>query len=115
MKQTTSSSIESSPKRRRKPARTIEARENQMILLAMNLAEDRLRNGTATAQEVCHFLKLGSTKERLERENLMRQNQYLTAKIEAIQSVKASEELSSEAIEAFKTYRSNDESGQTVL
>lgn len=115
MKQTKLSSVESVQRRQRRPARTIEARENQMILLAMDLAEDRLRNGTATAQEVVHFLKLGSTKERLERENLERQNQYLTAKIEAIQSVKASEELSSEAIEAFKTYRSDDESGSSVL
>lgn len=115
MKQTKLSSIESGQKHSRRPARSIETRENQMILLAMDLAESRLRNGTATAQEVCHFLKLGSTKERLERENLERQNQYLTAKIEAIQSVKASEELSAEAIEAFRSYRSDDESGQTVL
>lgn len=110
MKQTKLSSIEAAPKARRRPAKSIEARENRMISLAMDVAEERLRNGTATSQEIVHFLKLGSIKERYERENLQRQNEYLTAKIEAIQSVKASEELSADAIAAFKSYRSDDES-----
>lgn len=109
MKQTKLSTIEGGKKPRRTPAKSIEARENRMIALAMDAAEERLRNGTATSQEIVHFLKLGSTKDRLERENLQRQNEYLLAKIEAVQSVKASEELSADAIAAFKSYRSDDE------
>lgn len=87
-----------------RPATTPEAREDQLIALAVNLAEQQLRDGTASPSVIAHFLKLGSTKERVERQILEQQKDYLAAKTEAIQSSKHSEELFQEAIAAFKNY-----------
>lgn len=87
-----------------RPALTPEARENQMIALAVDCAEQQLRDGTASSQVIVHYLKLGSSKERLEKEKLEKENGLLTAKIEAMQSAKASEELYAKAIEAMRRY-----------
>ena len=78
----------SSPKRRTRPALTPEAREKQLISLAVDLAEQQLRDGTASSQVISHFLKLGSTREELEKERLMEENRLLKAKTEAIQEDK---------------------------
>lgn len=91
------------PKRRR-PAISPEARENQMIALAMDLVEQRLLDGTASSQETTHFLKLGSSKAVLERDKLREENKLLMAKTEQLQSMKRSEELMEEAIKAFRNY-----------
>ena len=85
-------------------ALTPEARENQLISLAVNLAEKQLREGTASSQVITHYLKLGSTKERMEKEMMQEQIKLLTAKTEALQSAKHSEELYTEAIAAFRRY-----------
>ena len=85
-------------------ALTPEARENQLISLAVNLAEKQLREGTASSQVITHYLKLGSTKERMEKEMMQEQIKLLTAKTEALQSARHSEELYTEAIAAFKRY-----------
>ncbi len=85
-------------------ALTPEARENQLISLAVNLAEKQLREGTASSQVITHYLKLGSTKERMEKEMMQEQIKLLTAKTEALQSAKHVEELYTEAIAAFKRY-----------
>ena len=97
---------ESSPKRMR-PAMTPEAREGQLIALATDLVEQRLRDGTATSQEVVHFLRLGSMRERLERERLENENILLRAKTEAIESQARIEELYNGAIAAMKRYSGN--------
>ena len=94
----------STPKRKMRPALNPEARENQMIALAMDLVEQRLLDGTATSQETTFFLKLGSSKERREREKLEEEITLLKAKTENLQSMKRSEELMQEAITAFRTY-----------
>ena len=86
------------------PGRTPEARENQMISLAYDLAEERLRNGTATSAEVVHFLKLGSMRERQELELTKKKMELMTAKTEALQSAKRVEELYGAAIEAMRRY-----------
>lgn len=86
------------------PAMTPEARENQLISLAVNLAEKQLREGTASSQVITHYLKLGSTKERMEKEMMAEQIKLLTAKTEALQSAKHVEELYKEAIDAFRIY-----------
>lgn len=99
-------SEETRPKLR--PAMTEEGRENQLIAYAYDLAEERLRNGTASAQETVHFLKLGSQKTKLENEKLRKENELLMAKTEALQSAKRSEELFSEAIKAFGIYSGKD-------
>lgn len=86
------------------PARTPEARENQMIALAYDLAEERLRQGTATSAEVVHFLKLGSLKERQELELTKKKMELMQAKTEALQSAKRIEELYGAAIAAMRRY-----------
>lgn len=90
--------------RKIRPALTPEARENQMIALAVDLVEQRLLDGTASSQETTHFLKLGSTKNRLEMEKLQEENRLLKARTEALQSAKRVEELYSEAIKAMRRY-----------
>lgn len=97
------------PKRRRPPARTPEARENQLIQVAVDLAEKQLSDGTASAQVITHYLKLGSTKERLEKEKLARENELLRAKTEALQSAKRIEELYAHALDAMRSYGGNKE------
>lgn len=90
--------------RKRKPATTPEAREKQLISLAYDLVEQRLLDGTATSQETTHFLKLGSPKERIERDILERQKELITAKTEQIKSAKRIEELYAEALSAMRSY-----------
>ena len=98
----------SSPKKIR-PALTPEARENQMISLAVDLAEKQLQEGTASSQVITHYLKLGSTKERIEKEILEKQKELISAKTEALKSSERIEELYKEAISAMRRY-----SGQTT-
>ena len=87
-----------------RPALTPEARENQLIYLATDLAEKQLREGTASSQVITHYLKLGSTKERLEKEKLEKENELLKARTESLQSAKRVEELYKEALNAMKRY-----------
>ena len=94
----------SSEPRKIRPALTPEARENQLIALAVDLVEQRLLDGTASSQETTHFLKLGSMKNRLEMEKLQEENRLLKARTEALQSAKRVEELYSEAIKAMRRY-----------
>ena len=94
----------SNPSRKMRPALTPEARENQLIALAVDLVEQRLREGTASSQETTHFLKLGSMKNRLEMEKLEEENKLLKAKTESIQSQKRVEELYLEALNAMRNY-----------
>lgn len=94
----------SNPSRKMRPALTPEARENQLISLAVDLVEQRLIDGTASSQETTHFLKLGSMKNRLEMEKLEEENKLLKAKTESIQSQKRVEELYLEALNAMRNY-----------
>ena len=91
-------------KRTRPPALTPEGRENQLISLAIDLAEKQLSEGTASSQVITHYLKLGSTKERIEKEILEKQKDLLVAKTESLQSSKRIEELYANAINAMKHY-----------
>ncbi len=98
-------------KQRMRPATTPEARENQMIALAVDLAEQQLRDGTATSQVITHFLKLGTMRAQAEMESIRMQNKLAEAKIESLQSAKRVEELYANALEAMKRYsgQSNDD------
>ena len=98
-----------SPKKMR-PALTPESRENQMISLAVDLAEEQLRNGTASSQVITHFLKLGTTMAKLEKEKLERENKLLDAKTEALESAKRVEELYTNALRAMKGYSGQGDS-----
>ena len=95
------------PPRKRPPATTPEARENQMIALAVDLAEKQLAAGTASSQVIAHYLKLGSTKERIEKEILEKQKELIVAKTESIQSAKRVEELYINALNAMRSYTGN--------
>lgn len=90
--------------KRPRPATTPEARENQLIALAVDLVEQRLLDGTASSQETTHFLKLGSTKNKLEMEKMRLENELTKAKTESVESQKQSQKLFEEAIAAFKRY-----------
>lgn len=92
----------------RKPATTPEGRENQMVSAATDLAEQQIRNGTASSQVITHFLKLGSTREQLEQERLQHENELTRVKIEAIESQKRVEELYMEALSAMRAYSGNE-------
>ena len=97
------------PKRRRPPATTPEARENQLISLAVDLAEKQLAKGTASSQVITHYLKMGSTKERIEKEILEKQKELIQAKTDAIQSTKKVEELYANALSAMRTYSGQED------
>ena len=94
------------------PAKTLEGRENQLINLAVNLAESQLADGTATAQVITHYLKLGTTREKLEQEKIARENELLQARIEQIAAAKRVEDLYTEALLAMKQYSGRDDSQQ---
>ena len=99
----------SSPTSPMRPALTPEARENQLISLATDLVEKRLREGTASSQETTHFLKLASTKARLEKQILEKQAELITATTETLKSQKKVEELYTEAMKAFRNYSGQGE------
>lgn len=81
-----------------------EAREQQLITLSENLAEQKLRDGTASSQLIIHYLKLGTTKAALEKEKLKRENQLMEAKTKAIYSGEETKEMIEAAIKAITKY-----------
>ena len=89
---------------RRKPATTPEGRENEMVSAAIDLAEKQIRSGSASSQVITHFLKLGSTRERLEQQRLEHENELTRVKIEALEGQKRVEELYMEALQAMRSY-----------
>ena len=95
-----------------RPALTPEARENQLISLAVDLAEKQLLEGTASSQVITHYLKLGSTKERIEKEILEKQKDLISAKTDMIKSAKKMETLYTEAIEAMRKYSGRGSSNE---
>ena len=91
-----------------RPALTPEARENQLISLAVDLAEKQLQEGTASSQVITHYLKLGSTKERLEKEILEKQKDLMDARTKALKSAENVERLYADAISAMRRYSGQD-------
>lgn len=96
---------------KRPPAKTPEGREQQLIALAMEATEKRIRDGTASAQELVHFLKAGSPTAKLERQILEKQKELLVAKTAAIESQKRVEELYANALSAMRAYSGDPEKG----
>ena len=95
------------PTRKIRPALTPEARENQLISLTIDLVEKRLIEGTASSQETVHFLKLATTKAKLERERAELENELIKAKTEQLRSQERIEELYANAIKAMSLYQGN--------
>lgn len=90
--------------RKMRPALTPEARENQLISLAVDLAEKQLMEGTASSQVITHYLKLATTREKLENEKKLKEMELLQAKTEAIESSKRIEAMYTEALNAMRSY-----------
>lgn len=88
----------------RRPALTPEARENQMIALAVDLAEKQMIEGTASSQIITHYLKLATVREQLERERLVKENALLEAKKQSITEQKEMKAVYEEALRAMKRY-----------
>jgi len=95
--------------RRGAPATSIDSRENQLISLAVDLAEKQLSEGTASAQVITHYLRLGTTRERLEKEKLTQENELLKARTKALQSAEKVEELYANALAAMRSYSGSEE------
>lgn len=94
---------------KRPPATTLEAREKQMVALAVDLAEKQIIAGTASSQVITHYLKLGTTREKLEQEKLIKENELLATRADSIASSKRMEELYEAALDSMREY-----SGQKV-
>jgi hypothetical protein len=90
----------------RPPATTPQSRENQLIAAAVDLAEKQILEGKASSQVITHFLKLASTRERLEQERIKNENLLLQAKVTQLQSAEKIEELYSKALAAMSSYQS---------
>ncbi len=86
------------------PATTIEGRNDQLIVAAFNLVERRLHDGTASAQETVHFLKMGTINQRLQEEKIRRENLVLETRVKEMESRSSGEELLNKALAAFKGY-----------
>lgn len=93
------------PKRRRKPAQTVEDRENELVKSATDLAAQQLLDGTASPSVITHFLRLGSVREQLERQKLMKENELMEVKMAAIEASERREQEYSEAINALRRYK----------
>lgn len=91
-------------KKRLAPALTPEAREKQLISYAIDLAEQQILDGTASSQVICHYLKLGSTRQKLENEKLVQENELLKAKTESLEASRSSEALYQQALDAMRSY-----------
>lgn len=111
MKQSRSTSV-----KKRRPATTPEAREQQLISAAFDLVEQRILDGTATSQETTTILKLGSEKAKLEKEILVMQKELMSAKTDALKSAKHIEEMYAEALTAMRHYSGNyDEPDESTV
>lgn len=89
----------------RPPATTPEGRENQLIAQAYDLAERQIAEGKASSQVITHFLKMGTSREKLEQERIKGENELLKARVESLASAARGEELYAKALSAFQTYQ----------
>lgn len=96
--------------RKMRPGLSPEVRENQLVSLAVDLAERQLMDGTASSQVITHYLKLGSTKEKIEKEILEKQKELIEAKTHSLQSAQRIEELYANALDAMRNYNGQDDS-----
>lgn len=85
-----------------------EAVENNIISLAMDLAEKRIKDGTASSQIVTHFVRRGSRKEKLEEELISQKKDLMAKKMELMESQQKVEALFKDALDAMKVYSGSD-------
>ena len=101
--------------RARRPASTVEAKESQVISMAVDLAEQQILDGTVSAQVLTYYLKLGSAREKLELQRLERENELLKSKVEQLASAKNVEELYGKALAAMRAYSGQIEDEDDVF
>lgn len=89
-------------------ALSLEAREDQLVEMAYQLAEQRIYDGTASDTLLSKLVQTGSRRERLELEIMEKQKDYITAKTEALKTAKEIEKLYADALAAMNTYRGSD-------
>jgi hypothetical protein len=106
---------ESQRLRKPHPAATPEERDEQLISLAYDRAEQQLMDGTASPLVIAHFLKLGTLKYKQETKKLESDNELLKAKTGAIKAAEANSQMLSDVIKAMKEYRGEDEESYEVL
>lgn len=94
----------SDSKKRRRPALSPEAEEDEMIALAVARAKEQLIDGTASSQIIVHYLKMASTEERIKREILEKQKDLIEAKTTNLQNTSRSAEIAQKALDAFRHY-----------
>lgn len=97
----------------RPPATTPEARENQLVAAAVDLAEKQIREGTASSQVLTHFLKLATSREKLEQERIQAENKLLAAKVDSLASQGRMEELYKAALSAMRSYQGQEGPDET--
>lgn len=93
------------PEGSRRPILSADDQEKYMIQLAIDLTEKKLRDGTASSQVICHYLKLASSREKLEKEKLEKENELLRAKTDSIQLQDDLRRIYQDALDAMQTYR----------
>lgn len=94
---------------KRAPAKTVDAREKQLVALAVDLAEKQLRDGTASSQVMTHYLKLGTIREGVERQKLEEEVKLLKAKTKAYESAEQTDQLYRQALDAMRAYTGQDD------
>lgn len=99
-------------RRKVRPALTPEGRESQLCSYAVDLAEQQLLDGTASSQVITHYLKLCSSKEKLEMERLEEENKLLRAKTKALEDQKEIKEMYAEALKAMRSYQGSGDSDE---
>lgn len=88
-------------------------REEELVSLAYDVAEEQMRNGTATSQVITHFLKLGSLREQKELETMDMKNEFVAQKIELMKSQERNKEIAEEAMRAFRSYQPGGDEYET--
>lgn len=94
-------------KRKRLPAVTIEGRENQLISLAVDEAEKRIENGTASDSLLIHYLRQGTTRMQLEKAKLEAEIELSRTKADSLNESRATQEMYEQAMKAFQVYTGN--------
>ena len=98
-----------------RPAINPDARQNQLISLAVNLAEKQLKEGTASSQVITHFLKLATVKEQVELEKIQMEKELLKAKIDSLEATKQTAEKFEQAIKAMKSYQGTSDDEEDIF
>lgn len=104
--------MKESRKEKKRPARTPKQRENQIINLVMDVVEQKIMDGTASSQILCHFLKLATEKERLENDKLRGELELAKARVRQIDMQEDLKNLYEGAVSAMRSYRSTNETDE---